>query len=257
MSDGSTLLDDAWSVLFNGAPAPRGSALNQVDPDEIKKVFLRAARRCHPDLARTVGQDEGSLTRKFQELQAAYTTILAHLEQPVVVTGTPRSGPGFRRSPQRPQARTASEEARWGSPGVSMSGAHWIGPVPEKPLRFGRFLYYTGRITREVLADALSWQRAQRPDFGSLALELGLLQPLDLGTILDARRMDERIGRTAVRLGLLSSDMRDFIVSRQRQNQQPIGAYFVQQGLLTDAELASVLAEQQQHNDRAQPADAR
>ncbi len=237
MSDGSTMLDDAWSVLFDGAAAPRGSALKRIDPDEIKRVFRRAARRCHPDVAQSVGLDEGDLTRRFQELQTAYTIILAHVQQSLVMA--------------KP-ARAASKEARWGSPGVSMSGAHWIGPVPEKSLRFGRFLYYTGRISREVLSDALSWQRAQRPDFGSMALDLGLLQPLDLGTILDGRRMDERIGHAAVRLGLLSTDMRDFIVSRQRQGQQPIGTYFVERGFLSPGELDAVLAEQQRHNTRRQ-----
>lgn len=250
-------------MLFDGEAAPQGSALKQVEPEEIKRVFLRAARRCHPDLARSVGEDEGALTRRFQELQTAYTTILAHLEQTVVVGSAPGSGPGqgpkgpcpLSRERTRDPVRPLVDEARWGSPEVSMSGAHWIGPLPDRPLRLGRYLYYTGRISRECLSDALSWQRSQRPDFGSTAVKLGLLGELELGTILDARRMDERIGRTAVRLGLLSPEMRDWVVTHQQRAQRPLGAYFIERGMLSEHDLDAALVAQQRHNETRLSAD--
>ena len=252
----------AQDLLFGTASAEEGGGGEAPEPEEIRKAFLRAARRCHPDLARSVGEDEESLTRKFQRLQAAYTTLLDHAEQRSGAVGAPAGDGGRDAGPAAPPTRwsepvrAAAEDARWGSPGVSMSGAHWIGPVPAKPLRLGRFLYHTGRISREALSEALDWQRSQRPPFGSLAVDLGFLDHIDLGTVLDARRMGERIGRTAVRLGLLSPQMRDWIVSHQQQTQRPIGAYFVERGVLSEQELGAVLREQQSHNDRSPSADA-
>lgn len=252
---------DARRLLFGADSAPEGVAWTPLEPEEIHKAFLRGARRCHPDLARSVGQDEASLTQAFQQLQAAYTTLLEHVDEGDDSADTRTSGVGVRGESDGQQVRwsdsvrEAAADARWGSPAVSMSGAHWIGPVPAKPLRLGRFLYHTGRISREALADALDWQRSQRPAFGSVAVELGFLDHLTLGTVLDARRMGERIGRTAVRLGLLSPQMRDWIVSHQQQSQRPIGAYFVERGVLSEQELGAILTEQQSHNHRSETAD--
>lgn len=241
-----TAIGDARRLLFGAESAPEGEAMAPLEPEVIRRAFLRSARRCHPDLARSVGEDEDALTRKFQQLQEAYTTLLAHAEQTEMAVGPPERGP----------VGAAAADAGWGPSAVSMSGAHWIGPVPTKPLRLGRFLYHTGRISREALSEAISWQRSQRPTFGSLAVDLGLLGPLELGTILDARHMGERIGSTAVRLGLLSSQTRDWIVSRQQRAQRPIGAYFVERGVLSEQELGAVLHEQQCHNDRLRAADS-
>jgi len=244
---------NAWRLLFGAGPAVDCEAMASLGPEEIRRAFLRAARRCHPDLARSVGEDEAALTARFQQVQEAYTTLLAHVDQPEMVDGDRAGGPGGS------AAGAPGADAGWGSEAVSMSGAHWIGPIPTRPLRLGRFLYHTGRISREALSEALSWQRSQRPTFGSLAVDLGLLGPLELGTILDSRHMGERIGSTAVRLGLLSAQTRDWIVSRQERSQRPIGAYFVERGVLSEQELGAVLYEQQRHNDRAhgaaEPAD--
>jgi hypothetical protein len=261
----------AWRVLFGSDPEADGTAAAQLEPEEIRRAFLRGARLCHPDLARSVGENEASLTRRFQRLQEAYTILLAYAQQPEAVESPVRgSERGSERSSERSsepspewspepspepgrwidQVRSAAADAQWGSAAVSMSGAHWIGPVPTKPLRLGRFLYHTGRITREALSDALHWQRAQRRPFGSLAVDLGLLDPLELGTVLDARRMGERIGRTAVRLGLLTPQVRDWIVSHQQRAQRPIGSYFVERGVLSEQDLSAVLQEQQHHNQQ-------
>ncbi len=255
-------IHQAWHALFGAEGAPDDGALARLEPEEIRRAFLRSARLCHPDLARSVGENEASLTRRFQQLQTAYSILLAYVD----------SGPGSRHEPEpepepepesEPESelkptpnlknwsarvRAAAADADWGSAAVSMSGAHWIGPIPTKPLRLGRFLYHTGRISREALSDALHWQRAQRLPFGSLAVDLGLLDPLELGTVLDARRMGERIGRTAVRLGLLTPQVRDWLVSHQQRAQRPLGAYFVERGVLSEQDLSAVLQEQQHHN---------
>jgi hypothetical protein len=121
-------------------------------------------------------------------------------------------------------------------------------------MRFAEFLYYSGRITWQQYIAAVAWQRGQRPSIGRLAVDLGLLGQHDITELLDSRRREgaqsELLGQFAVRRGFLTRPQVLGLVGRQSRGLRRIGQYFVEQGLLTTAELEGAQLALFGHNSR-------
>lgn len=243
-----TDLSDAWFQLF-GTDVPRDpEALERLDRQSVRRAYHLRAQSCHPDRASDLGASEAELTQKFQSLQAAYTFMLEQLESLKSVgsggapAGSASSSPGpGARGPVSPPAGAAQ------GPGYH-SDIYYTGPVPNEPLLLGRYLYYSGRISYRSLKRALTWQRSQRPMFGDLARSWNLFGQSELSLLLSERRKSEPIGQAAVRLGLLTPAQRDWIVSRQRYEQQPLGTYLRRLGAVTEQELQEALEDHEAHN---------
>ena len=43
-----------------------------------------------------------------------------------------------------------------------------LSPIPDRPLRFGQFLYYAGLIDWHTMIDAITWQLNVRPKIGEI-----------------------------------------------------------------------------------------
>jgi hypothetical protein len=116
--------------------------------------------------------------------------------------------------------------------------------LPQRQLRFAEFLYYTGRVPFSELVASVVWQRRQRPPMGRIAVEFGFLTEKAVLEILTQRnrQMAHRVpfGEYAVREGFLSEFQLLAIVGRQRGLQRPIGAFFVDQGLLDASEIDEI-----------------
>ncbi|BDG03921.1 DnaJ domain-containing protein [Anaeromyxobacter oryzae] len=155
---------------------------------------------------------------------------------------------GWTGSPRAEQVRAAPRAAAAPSPRV---------PAPELPrrrLRFAEYLYYSGRVPWTALVEALSWQRCQRPAIGRIAVDWGFLAPEDVAAILERRRAAaaQRIpfGEFAVRLGYLTSFQLLALLGRQLRQQQRIGAWFVERGLLDAEEIDAIRVRIARHNAR-------
>jgi hypothetical protein len=126
--------------------------------------------------------------------------------------------------------------------------------LPRRKLRFAEFLYYSGRITWSALVEAISWQRAQRPTFGKIAVDFGFLAPEQVAFLLDRRRaaaaLGTPFGEWAVREGSLTRFQLLVIVGQQARLQRPIGQYFVERGLLDADDIELVRARILRHNAR-------
>lgn len=107
----------------------------------------------------------------------------------------------------------------------------------KRALILGRHLHRRGLITLRQLIAAVAWQRAQRPAVGQIAKAWGILSEDQVFKVLQDKAQGELFGDYAVRAGLMTPFQRLAIVGRQRVMQKPIGAYFVEQGILTEEQI--------------------
>jgi hypothetical protein len=233
----------AFRLLF-GATAPAPTSL---DLGSLKRTYRRRALDTHPDRASATGADPATLTRRFQEVTAAYERLVDF-----VARGAPRAAAAQEpRGPSRRREEGAARPAK----GVEPRGEparpvdhHWGGRIPDHALLLGQYLYYTGRISFRTLVGAIVWQQRQRPYFGQLAIRAGYLVPEIVPRLLALKRFEERIGEAALRLGLMTERECDHLLGLQRRTQRPIGEFFVDRGLLRPEELARAVFGLTAHN---------
>lgn len=265
----------ACHVLF-GAQAVCGVAfLDTLHEDLLKSVFRKRAFETHPDRASSAGLDPVVMTLRFQEVQAARDLLNRYLAEratlPIVETAprTASSAPPRPRPQARPHAqshtRTRQESSQPSggakrntrsshtkTPPKSHTPAatdfYWNGRLPDRPLPIGEYLYYSGFISLQALIAAIHSQRTQRPVFGQLAHQWGYLSPLHLRHLVSSKRVGERVGDAALRLGLLTPFQRDAVLGMQRSKQRPFGRFLIEAGLMSDAELGAAVRAQRVHN---------
>ena len=126
--------------------------------------------------------------------------------------------------------------------------------MPRRRLRLAEFLYYTGRVPWPALAEAIAWQRRQRPALGSIAVDFGFLTPAEVSELLCRRLSDAEFrvpfGEYAVREGYLTPFQLLAALGRQLRLQRPIGRFFVERGLVAEAELEAARHGLLSHNLR-------
>jgi hypothetical protein len=122
--------------------------------------------------------------------------------------------------------------------------------MPQRPLRFGEFLYFRRVITWQQLIQALVWQRRQRPRLGEIATRWRWLSPEEVDALLRAKAPGDRIGEALVRHGLITPFQLRVLLHQQRRLQLPIGRFFVDAGLLSVEALEQFLRHQDLHNLR-------
>jgi hypothetical protein len=97
-------------------------------------------------------------------------------------------------------------------------------------------------------------QRATRPALGRIAVELGFLSAADVQALLARRRAEGAravpFATYAVRAGALTAFERLAALGRQARAQPRIGAWLVEQGIVSEAEIVRAVAALQTHNAR-------
>jgi hypothetical protein len=206
---------------------------------ELKTAFRRRALETHPDRARALGRREADLACEFDAVRTAYR-LLSSLAAPPAAPGPASPRP-------RPPRQPASSRAPDPPPAAR-------GPLPARRLRLAEFLYYAGRVTWADFVDAVAWQRAQRPPLGRILADLGFLAPEEVASLLGRRRaagaLHVPLATWAVEAGALTTFQRLAALGRQARLQRPIGAYFVERGILREDALAELLQALARHNAR-------
>ncbi|PLX83049.1 MAG: J domain-containing protein [Desulfuromonas sp.] len=228
----------ACRTLFGQEISLSPEFLGYLQLSGAKSAFRLRAKEHHPDrfaeASPTVRQKQND---RFREIHQAYRLLqqfLSDRHRPC-----PRTSPRERTEQSRHQDIPKKHVAR-------PEGA----PLPKHPLEFGIFAYYRGKITYQDLIAAVVWQRRQRPSIGALAVRWGWLSENMVGMIVRQPGAGQRFGDKARSLGYLSQQQVDILLRRQRGLQQRIGRYFVEQGLLSEAEVVQLVQELQDHNRR-------
>jgi hypothetical protein len=202
---------------------------------QLRRAFHRRVMSAHPDRALALGRSEAELAEEFRALTEAH----ALLEQ--LSAGLAK----VQRPAPRPPSRAAPDVRDHFASGAT---------IPARRLRLAELLYHEGLISWRSYSEAVAWQRQQRPAIGQLAVEWGHLTHADVRALLAQRHRERafqvRFGEYAVNQGMLTGFQRLALLGRQRRLQQPIGAYFIERGLLDEAALEAACDRMFRHNGR-------
>jgi len=229
----------ACRVLF----APRAEFdqvfLDGLDVATVRRGFRSRAMEVHPDRAAALGRSPAVLAKAFGQVEAAYRLLCEHLNPcPQSKDTTPATPPAHPAPQPRRECPTPPPDH------------FWSGHVPPRTLRFGEYLYYSGRIPWMQLIHALVWQTRQHTRFGQIAASLGYLTAESIAKSLSQRRPTEKIGEAALRLRLLSVLQQQAVLHAQTRGRRRIGDYFLESGILAADELAQFEHGFRSHNAR-------
>ncbi len=229
-----------------------------IQPSGVKSAYRKKAKETHPDLfAADPAHVQQKQTELFREIIRAYDVLTLFFEQrekgvwrPGGMAGRPWVG---RRSTPARQKPAAAEN----SSGRSADDIYYRGPVPNRRLQFGQYLYYRGKITFGELIQAIVWQRKQRPTIGDIAVQWGMLDSAGIDRIFSVCGRPRLFGEKAVELGILSVFQVNTLLLYQRSLQDRLGRYFVEKNVLSYSEIERMAGELKEHNARTVAASCR
>ncbi len=282
-------LFDACRILFGSDLNITRDFLEYLQASGLKTAYRKRALETHPDRIAAMGISEQLHdTSLFRQVQTAYEDLTSYLDarkKGVIIkptratTGQWQYNSTNRNSHHsgasaRPQARPNNADFskkwqakpnNWQSKTTSNTtgSADWNidnrfkGKLPERELRFGHFLYYSGIISWRQIIQALVWQRTNRPRLGELGLRFGWLKNEDILTVLRSRTNAAPFGKAAMDLGLLTEKQLQSLVWRQKSLQKKIGAFFIEEEILVAEELLAMIRQHLQHNAKINLANNR
>jgi curved DNA-binding protein CbpA len=254
---------ESTAELFNACRTIFGSQVNvsteflrYLQPVGVKSAYKKRALETHPDRAKQIGGSPRKLQDEFRTVKQAYELLLSYVENKTRRIVSDPSFTGRRTRGQYQHSRQHKQASCDHGHYQPQQRRHrrspvdhfYRGPIPRRNLMLGQYLYYTGRISWRMLIEAISWQRTLRPCIGQIAMQSGMLSQRDVVKILTERRIEERFGECAVRIGYITPIEQTTLVSRQSKQQRRIGEYFVNQKLLSEDELASLIDRHRMHN---------
>ena len=228
---------EAWKILFENETVSRElQEIRYLDNRTLKQAYRRCVFTTHPDRAEVLGRSREALEERLLMVNKAYRVLAGQVQNGPVDTALWRVG--------SVKHRIASPQAE----PLSRGGVRPSKEIPYRRLPLGRFMYYCGLISWNVLVDALAWQAEHRPLFGQLAVELGYMNRGDLEGLVVGEIGDGRIGERAMASGLLSVEAIRAVMAHQRAHQEPLGEFFVKRGYFSRSELGQLLANHRRHN---------
>jgi len=227
---------DAYQVLFNGTLNNSTRPIQQLDISLLKSRYRDEALKNHPDRARLLGKSPGELSARFTEINLAYEKLYTYIKENKKIF---HQNSSLRRNYSSSE-RNQSNRYRY----------RFAGKCPDFELPIGQFLFYNGYITWKTLLDAIFWQRMQRPLFGQIAKEWGILTDDDITIIRKSKKHRERFGEFALNHGYISPFQHLAIIGKQRRLQPLIGEYFIQRGIISDHVMKVMIEKQRIHNLR-------
>lgn len=255
-----TLLQ-ACRLLFGEDVVISEHFLDYLQPGGLKSAYRQRVRETHPDsqpLPAVNGLEAFFAVQQAYQLLAAYLQERDHGQEPSAAPmdsrpGKPSPAPKTAQSEQWPPSLQTIGPIILESPFRSGSSTASIdrlyrGPLPERPLLFGHFLYYCGLTTWRTITSVLVRQQRDRPRCGELGTRFGMLQPKDIARILGAKSPQQPFGQVAVSLGLLSEQQLHTLLRHQQRQQKKFGTILVEQQLITPEELSYLLNLFAHHN---------
>lgn len=258
-------------VLFGDEVSFSDEFLTYLQLGGVRSAYRRMVRKTHPDVA---GVDADSVTL-FLHVQHAYNTLAKFLEEREQRSNLRQRRTVFARGKENSfkttiVRRTKQSSTETQSRATDLSDAirpftvddpqiavgsgsryelFYEGPVPQRRLLFGNFLYYGGLTNWRTISRVLTWQRLERPRLGELGARFGLLVEDEVQRIVEHQLGSAgKFGETARRLGLLDERRVRFLLEKQLQQQKKFGRILVERELLELDELLIVLARFRHHN---------
>lgn len=262
-------LYQACRVIFGLDLRVSREFLEYIQFSGVKRAFRKKAMETHPDRLSTL--DELSKKRNaqmFHVVQQAYEKLMYYLEArekgfrfpgsiPTSLSAGRTIRPNCKPKRNRPQNEFTRQNSfvrsEWEAAGKARSGYSqqtlYRGPIPQRKLLFGHYLYYAGQVNWQTIIKALIWQKAQRPQLGEMARQHGWLTSEEILFILK-RSIPSRLpfGQQALQLGLLNQQQLHHLLREQQRRHKKFGEFFIHQNILTPAQVQLLLFRVQRHN---------
>lgn len=272
----------ACRIIFGPDLTVSREFLEYIQFSGVKSAFRKKAMETHPD--RLTGHDDLARKRSahmFHAVQQAYEKLMQYLEareKGFRFHGRGPSSPATccpaRRSPYQTKPQRGKGPAakyKFSGPGPirqkknKTGGSHpegesqrsfdgqnlYRGPLPNRQLLFGHYLYYAGQVSWQSVIKALMWQKAQRPRLGEIARERGWLSSDEIFLVLKSCAGSSLpFGQQALQQGLLTKAQLLTLLFEQRRQHKKVGEFFVKHNMLTSQQLQVLLDRFQHHNAR-------
>lgn len=242
----------------------------------IKKAYRKKALEIHPDRGASQNLTRQQSNHQFVDVHEAYKSLVAYLEardQGKVLPGAAAlfaarqheektKRPGHNGSAEGKKCHREKADIYRFSMGNDRQQkpplydlpldpkSLYRGPMPNRSLLFGRYLYYSGIINLQTIGQALVWQRSQRPRLGEIGCRLGWLSQQDTFRILQHRHERQLFGELAIRLGILTREQLHLILLQQKKLHKRIGQYFLAKNYWDAVMLEKYVAAHKRHNSR-------
>jgi hypothetical protein len=259
-------------ILFGRELHVSADFLDYLQESGVKSAFRRRAMETHPD--RQVGKDlraQSENTALFYSVRQAYENLLEFLREKetrelraesagpsadsVFSPGAktrgghaPHNGRNFRPDFQQAIKPIILTDELQKSSGLSSTEKYYHGPLPDRQLLFGHFLYYSGLVNWRIVTRILTWQRTERPRLGELGQRFGIFDQEDISTIMRYKKPFQPFGLTARVLGMLNEQQLRLLIFQQQRLQKKFGTILVEKHLLNDYELHQLLYQFKLHN---------
>ena len=242
----SDYLLQACQTLF-GANAPlQEDFLAHLRADRAKSVYRSQVKEHHPDLyEKAPVHIRRRQTDRFRDIHRAYRVIEEFLAERQRLATRPPGAAEFSAN-QVGDNRPTRRQQNASRPATENQDSR----IPNIPLEFGMFAYYSGKIAYADLMRGLAWQRRQRPKMGVLARKWGWLDDHQVRSILDHHGPSRRFGRKAMELRYLEHRQVERLLAFQRARQQRLGEIFVRRKLLSPHEANDLARRLNAHNAR-------
>lgn len=271
----------ACQVIFGDDLNISRDFLIYVQMSGVKSAYRKRAKETHPDCFAGQGElVQRFSAKKFQVVQKAYKHLTHYVDarekgycipRPIIRTKTkanPRAS--MKKTPPRPSSAQANfsqkrksqarpKSSQWSQrdarsyvrkAGSFDSKALFKGALPERPMLFGHFLYYSGLVDWQTIIRALIWQRTSRPRVGDIGVRFGWLAQQDILAILQSGNYRDSFGKKAIAEGKLTQHQVNTMLSFQKRYHRRIGEYFLEKQIFTTLQLQNLLRKCQHHNDQ-------
>lgn len=229
----------ACRVLFGADLHLSRDFLHYLQPSGVRTAYREKAKATHPDrFTRSCSNIKARQEKLFQNLNQAHEVVQHYLKQ-----RSTTAAKGHHHSQAGQKTHTYSQRSNKGT-----SNRFYRGPLPARPLQLGQFLYYQGLIPYAAVISAITWQRQQRPSLGDIAQRWRWLSEKDIDRILKMRTGFARFGERAQRLGLLNPLQVRTLLLHQRTHQKQIGRYFIDNNFISERMLERLLGKLSEHN---------
>jgi hypothetical protein len=212
--------EKACEVLFGPDFIVTEATLEYLQPEGVKAAYRQRLKDCHPD---TSG-NEGDRTI-IGTLQAAAQWLLSG-ESPAVC------------------ANESVDKSR------QNDDFFHKGSLPERKLKLGEYLFYSGKISYKRLISALAWHAYGQPKLGEVMVGLGMLRVEDVIALVSRKGYGHLFGSMARGSGLVNGNQLNTALNEQRRQKKRFGFFFIDKGLISARELNNVLSKQILHNSR-------
>ncbi len=207
----------------------------------IKAAFRKKVKLFHPDLAVQSSMSEERLRSIFLKISSAYDMLINYWNEEGKGNTIAYNSQFYGRYNQyevKPNIPVPTT-------GYMTQDYYYRGELPLRKLRFGEFLFYTGRINWRTFMDALVYQCQTRQMLGSVCVDAGFIDDNDVQNIMANRRIleSEKFGDAAIRLGYLSKQEISYALRKQYAFGQPFGKYFLDKNIFSKRLLQQLLSE--------------